>query len=275
MGTNNRGFTLLELLVTMGIMSMLGVAATSGYHALVRGMNERGIVASVSSALHSAQERAQVDRKRVAVYCYNRLLREPNRNADELGQVAGVLVAVHRIGRISGVRGPYLFDEFGDLDGNYEATADEADLQRDKGMRLYRIGNSSSARMEYSVVSTVTHVPGDGGGERIYLPSMDAETNHYASAFYNLNRSDYEVSGWKAGDGYGFEFIEMQLPEGFIFGRGVPTALGRVEFADGFSIDPDSEENVSIEIWSTAPDANGQPRAWKKVGKASSTKEEV
>ena len=71
-----RAFTLLELLTVVSIMALLGVASSSGYQAMVRGMRERGAVAGASAVLRGAKERACVDRVPTAVFCYNRMLRE-------------------------------------------------------------------------------------------------------------------------------------------------------------------------------------------------------
>ena len=111
-----KGFTLLELLVVVGIMGMLGVAAAGGYSALGRGMSERGAVASAASLLRAAKERAQVDRSPTVVYCYNRLVKEPT-GVDDNGVVVGVMTAVRRAGRITYTTGgDVLYDEFADLD---------------------------------------------------------------------------------------------------------------------------------------------------------------
>ena len=94
------GFTLIELLVVVGIMGMLGVAATGGYAALQRGMEERSAVAVAAALLRSAQERAHVDRLPTVVFCYNRLVKAPT-GEDENGVAVGVMTAIRRAGRLS------------------------------------------------------------------------------------------------------------------------------------------------------------------------------
>lgn len=260
------GFTLLELLVVMGIMGMLGVAATGGYHAMVRGMTERGAVASASGVLRAAKERAQVDRKHVVVFCYNRLLKAPNAAADESGVVAGVMTAVRSVGRISGVRGAFLYDEFGDLSITYETEESEGDLSKRKGIRLFKLDGTATA-MKYSVVADATYVDDT---QTVYLPSSGSMTNLFMAAFYNLNRSDNEPSAWKAGDAYGFEFTEIQLPLGFVFGGGIPSEVGKIDVSRVIDFDPDNDSNETEEIYSTKPGSNGMPQRWKKAGAASS-----
>ena len=83
-----KAFTLLELLVVVAIMAMLGVASSGGYNALVRGMKERGAVASASALLRSAKERALIDRVPTVVFCYNRMLREAGGTEDAAPEAA-------------------------------------------------------------------------------------------------------------------------------------------------------------------------------------------
>lgn len=261
-------FTLLELLVTMGIMSMLGIAATGGYHALVRGMTERGVTAAGSAVLRAARERAAIDRSNVAVFCYNRLLRAPNVQADEPGVAVGVITAVRRVGRLSGVSGNFLYDEFADLEQTYETEDSAADLGKRKGMRLYKFTNAEMSRMEYSIVADATYLDENSN---VYLPSEDKSTNSWMGAFYNLKQSDYEPSQWKAGDAYGMAFLEVQLPEGYIFGQSIPSEVGRIEIYDKPIIfNPRVESVKTADIWLSKPDASGQPKAWKKIGIAKS-----
>ena len=251
----------------MGIMSMLGVAATGGYHALVRGMTERGVTAAGSAVLRAARERAAVDRGNVAVFCYSRLLRAPNVQADEPGVAVGVMTAVRRIGRLSGVSGRFLYDEFADLEQTYETEDDETDLGKRKGMRLYKFMNAKITQMEYSIVADATYLDEDSN---IYIPSDGQSTNSWMGAFYNLKQSDHEPSGWKAGDGYGTAFLEVQLPEGYIFGSTVPASVGRIEIEKVITFDPRMETVETVDVWATKPDASGAPKAWKKIGSAKS-----
>ena len=121
---------MIELLTVMAIMAMLGVAASSGYASLQRGMRERAAVAGASALLKAAKERAAVDRVPTAVFCYNRLLKDASAEQDGNAVVVGVMTAIRRTGRISYIRGKYLYDEFGDLDLTYEALSSDESATR-------------------------------------------------------------------------------------------------------------------------------------------------
>lgn len=268
------GFTLLELLVVVGIMGMLGVAATSGYSALQRGMTERGAVAVAASVLRTAQERAHVDRMPTAVYCYNRLLRQAS-GSDENGVVVGVMVAVRRSGRLSYVKGNLLYDEFADLDRTYDAVEDENDAKKGGGFRLFRFNGTESGggRMEYSIVSD--QIVRDTSSERVTLFSGAGRTggrqvNLLSSAFLDLGTGRIKASDWNVGDGYGFVFNETQLPEGFIFGQSVPTSAGSISTPKVIVFDPDSDTEETVDVWRTRPGASGNPETVNKAGTASS-----
>ena len=249
--------------MTVGIMAMLGIAASSGYHAVTRGMTERGVCASAAATLRAAKERAQIDRRHVAVFCYNRLLSEPSDNGMEAGAVVGVMTAVRRIGRISAVAGDFLYDEFADLEHCYECK-DESELQKRGGVRLFKINNDVN-RMEYSLVADASYLDRT---TQIYMPSSGLTTNVWAGAYYDLGDSDHSAS-WKVGDGYGIEFLEIQLPAGYIFGTEVPSSLGSISSPTVINFDPTRDQNDSVDIYSTKPDDSGWPKAsGSKIGSA-------
>ena len=265
-----KGFTLIELLVVMAIMAMLGVAATGGYNALVRGMNERSAVAAASALLRSAKERATVDRVPTAVFCYNKLIKDTSGAEDENAVVVGVMTAVRRAGRITTVASPFLYDEFGDLDQTYESTDDVSELQKRRGMKLYRFPPKTGGAMQYSIVADAVYKEDRDSRLSAYLFSIGYETNVVGSAFYNLNKSSHEPSGWKAGTPYAFEIGELQLPYGFIFGTSIPSDVSSISTPTVIYFDPEDDRDETIEVNSTKPNASGMPELWRKAGTASS-----
>lgn len=270
MNSPNRGFSLVELLVAMGIMGMLAVAASSGYHAVVRGMTERGVTTAVSSAMRSAHERAQIDRVSTAIYCYNRMLNkvDDEHRYEKVSTVVGVLVAVRRSGRITAKVGDMLYDEFADLDRSYKSNSDTSDIKKRAGIRLYKF-NGDAAKMQYSLVSDIAYL---NKSTRVYLPSLEMTTNLWAAAFQV--KTDVSVPNsptWKVADGYGFEFMEMQLPNGFIFGTDIPQDESRISILDTVLFEPVQPGNrgtsQTIKISRLEMDASGNPRA-RPVGTA-------
>ena len=273
--TMRKGFTLIELLVVMAIMAMLGVAATGGYNALVRGMNERSAVAAASALLRSAKERAAVDRVPTAVFCYNKLVKDTSGAEDENAVVVGVMTAVRRSGRITLNANPLLYDEFGDLDQTYESTDDESELQKRRGMKLYRFPPKSGGAMQYSIVADAVYKRDRDPKLLNYLFSIGDTTNVVGSAFYNLNKSSHEPSGWKAGTPYAFEIGELQLPYGFIFGTSIPSDISSISTPTVIYFDPTEDQTPTIDVYSTKPNSSGMPERWRKAGTASADEDKT
>lgn len=287
-----RAFTLMELMVVVGIMAFLGLAATNGYNALQRGIAERGAVDAASALLKAAKERAMVDRVPTAVFCYNRMVREAT--DDENAVVVGEAVAIRRAGRITRVQGNYLYDEFGDLDRSYDrlTAGQQSDLQNRKGMRLWRFDDREMNQMQYSVVADAVldddDVPGvsftswssqlgeddntqSGNNSTIAQELKSGTLKIRVCAFYNLGKSDHEPPSWQVGNGYGFEFQKLRLPNGFIFGNAVPSRVGDIVQADAFLFDPANfSANETIDVWACITGASGVPQAHHKAGTASS-----
>jgi prepilin-type N-terminal cleavage/methylation domain-containing protein len=267
-----KAFTLVELLVVVGIMGLLGTLSVGGYRAMQRGMAERGVMQNVNYFVKAAYQRAQIDRQPTVVYFWNETLREATDYESEI--VVGKAVAVRRNGRITKIDGQFLYDEFADLNMTYQ-TSDEESGSSDKAnsMFLYpvdRLSNLAGGSVLRSVV--------DGKVHKKELTPL------YLSQGQNLSITDESESGrikayafkifdqggvtWQAGMAYGFEFARIELPHNFIFGSSYSTSkenpvkdIGSLVFDVGYNagdgVSGGTMGSYSIQISSLRPNASG------------------
>lgn len=209
-----RGFTLMELLVVIGIMGMMGAITVSGYRQMKRGMEERSVMQNANQFIRSAYQRAQIDRQPVAVFFWNETLREKSSETTEI--VVGKAVAVRRAGRLTKVTGNYLCDEFGDLKFNSKVLDEDEEgsslpsTSDGAGVNFYQLNGNEGNNAAKSVVYETTRL--DTTTEVLLLGGT-ADIECYA---YELKDSGGLT--WRVGDAYGFEFSEITLPHGYIFG---------------------------------------------------------
>ncbi len=233
---HTRAFTLVELLVTMGLMAMLATIAIAGYYGAVRGMTERGAKQDVASLVRLAQQRALVDEVPTAVFLMNQKLRDDNLDTGEAERIVGLAVAVRMAGRISMIKNDVLIDEYSDWRNSFPETGTSS--ARGTRMRLYRlvdVGSGSSQDSScYSVVDD--HVtPVELDAEELLMASIS--TNNLV--VYGFKKRSGGSAAWKVGDPYGFEIATVQLPAGYIFEGGRPSQVGDVLPAKHFFFFPD------------------------------------
>ena len=215
-----RGFTLIELLVVIGIMGLLGSTAVGGYRAMVRGMEERGVMQNVNAFVRTAYQRAQIDRQPTIVYFWNETL--VSKTADKFETVVGRAVAVRRCGRISRRDGSVLVDEFADLDKTYMTEDEQEDSGNNggsnaAGMELYAVDDLTAGGMKRSIVRPLIARSEDQvqflGG-----PKTDESDEAGVIPAYGFVLENENGVSWKQGMAYGFEFLRLDLPPGYIFG---------------------------------------------------------
>lgn len=228
-----KAFTLIELLLVVGIMGLLGTMSVGGYRAMQRGMEERGVMQSVNSFMRTAYQRAQIDRQPVAVFFWNETVRAASDTENEI--VAGHAVAVRRYGRFSAVRQNTLIDEFADLNLAYQTQADEEGASSsgssEAAMFIYPMelsavqgGGSSLPRtlvegkvydmtesIEFFLKNADEALEGEDGDENPSYNSLKVPS-------YGFRIVDRGGVNWKAGMAYGMEFIHLELPRNYIFG---------------------------------------------------------
>lgn len=213
----------------MGIMGMMAVMSVGGYRAMRRGMQEKAVMTNVNQFIRAAYQRAQIDRQPVAVYLWNETLRVSSDDAGNVDVVVGKAVAVRRSGRISGVQGSYLIDEFGDLRfSRLISEDDDEDVNEASksggGMFLYRLnGGEGNVRESRSrIAETTTAKPFTG--EPLLAWSGNGTQENAALKAGEIEAYAYEVldgsqGKWNVGDAYGFEFADITLPHGYLFGQ--------------------------------------------------------
>ena len=221
-----KAFTLVELLVVVGIMGLLGTVSVGGYRAMQRGMADKGVMENVNSLVRAAYQRAQIDRQPTAIYFWNETIRESSDTENEI--VVGKAVAIRRYGRITQVRSPYLYDEFADLHLTYQTDDEEDGNSDDNTMFLYPIDNladiESSAALRRSTVSgkvfrrtmTPLYLSTENG-------TMEGSSGNGEIETYAFQLVDEGGVQWKAGMAYGFEFARIELPHNYIFGSSYST----------------------------------------------------
>ena len=272
-----RAFTLVELLVVMGIIAVMATMSIGSYFAVVRGMTDRGAISAATSVISLAHERACIDLSPTVVYFYNERIRDADKEAGIDAVYAGVAVAVRRAGRISRVNGDRLNDEYADLDRTY-GVMDNPNSPKCETSRLYRFNFS---KMEYS--SVYSEAVEDEVGNEKYLIEQPVDRN-----FKKLNGDNERVNvlpvgsflrkdgfnSWKAGDAYGYEFARVRLPENYIFGAqgDLPTSSDPTKsLSTTVKCLPDSMASSLESIRISALRPNG----WKEVGNTKSEMKDI
>lgn len=263
-------FTLLELLVVIGIMGFLGTISVGGYRAMQRGMEERGVMQNVNAFVEAAYERAQIDRQPTAIYFWNETLRAASDDETEI--VVGKAVAVRRQGRLSGVSGTKLIDEFADLNLVYKTGGDDDSSEgsdaadKENTMYLYCLDNNKCKR---SIVSNKVKPyelnPWYAQGRPTDSAGSDSAGKIKVWGFEKVGDDDPVT--WKAGSAYGFEFAELTLPANYIFessySQNVDTPVqkaGSMTFGVGRNDGDktaDAQVNGSITVYALRPTSSG------------------
>ncbi|MBQ5531440.1 MAG: type II secretion system protein [Kiritimatiellae bacterium] len=253
-----KAFTLVELLVVVGIMGFMGAMSVGGYRAMRRGMEERSVLQNANQFFRTAYQRAVIDRVPVYVFTWNETLGDPGTGS--AAAVVGKAVAVRIGGRITRVNGARIYDEFGDL--QFDCSSRENDGDSDSAgtgasnvKAIYRISGSSANASDCRsfILQDSSNNTGGRESERI---SADEDVK-YAEPFYFWTvKSGF--NGWKVGDAYGFEFASLVLPRGYIFGntysRQKSSPVGGWK---AFALAPDKSVSGLGAVYGLRPGSNG------------------
>ena len=265
-----RAFTLVELLVVVGIMAAMATMSIGSYFAVVRGMADRGALAAATSVISLAQERARIDLAPTVVYFYNELVQNKDESKGTELVVAGVAVAIRRAGRLTRVTGNYLGDEFADLDITYGLSEGSGSLRGDT-FRLYKFDFSG---MKYS--SVYSEVVEDSIDNESYLVERPVDRGFRKASGDNEDPNEIisyafvQKDGnatWQVGDAYGYEFARIRLPDNYIFGGSsdVPSQSQPIKnVSTVIKCYPDSNASSLDSVRVTAR----RPSGWVSVGES-------
>jgi prepilin-type N-terminal cleavage/methylation domain-containing protein len=208
------GFSLMELLIVIGMMALLGSIAIGGYRAVVRGMEDRTAVSAASSIIRTASKRAQIDRKITAVKYWNETVADESETGNCV--VQGKAVAIRWSGRITRKSGNLLIDEFGDLELSYPTN------------NVENASASSAERImyfmpQYGKIESVAVKEGvqEETAPDVLLTSDGRSRDIRAFGFVAVG----DASQVKVGTAYGMEFSSLTLPKGYIFGKDFSTKV--------------------------------------------------
>ena len=260
-------FTLVELLVVIGLMAVLATISVAGYSAASRGMADRGVIQTTVSILRVAQQTCQIDRVPTKVMFFNQRLFDDN-DPDTPPLFQGTAIAIKQAGRISlPVMNKLLIDEFADWNQSYPKS-----------------GSASSPDMRIFQMKS-----GGGGGGindcstlvRPYVSSYELHDDFMIQAGVTFEQwcvahghtDNDKVWGflmkggkqeWDVGDAYGVEIARIDLPKGYIFGTSAPSGNGLKDASDAevhFEASGASAAGgVSVSVSGVRPAKNGKYR---------------
>ena len=295
-------FTLVELLVVIGIMAVLATISVAGYSAASRGMADRGVIQSTVSILRIAQQTCEIDRVPTKVLFFNQRLNDGS-NEDGSTLYQGTAIAIKQAGRITinpSQVNNLLVDEFADWHQSYPMSGSA----NAPPMRFFRMraGEDESTDIDGCSVMVKPYVKPFQLKE--YMIGSDVTINVWsdkhnrtanknrpkgAPSSYVGNGNDYvwgfeggssgsagdlTTGSFKAGDPYGIEIARIDLTRGYIFGTSAPTSdkltaatIKEIHF-DPEDFKPQMKGNVTVSAM--RPSSGGAFRP-KQVGSVTST----
>lgn len=250
------GFSLVELIVVIGLMALLSTISIGGYFAASRGMTARGVVQDTASIIRQAMQTCLIDQVPTAVLFCNR---RQNTKAKD-GEAYGTAIAIKMAGRISyiattgcktaygeSVGGGLLVDEFADWNQSYPM--DASDSEKQHAVRLYRMSNLSDlkrgvkrcsslmcawvgyvqleseymigAKMRVEDFCNTFKLDTAGNRKRAGIGYDNGNDCRWGLPFHPGNNG-LNRGSWHVGDAYGVEIATLDLPKNYIFGTSVP-----------------------------------------------------
>ena len=286
-------FTLVELLVVIGLMAVLATISVTGYSAASRGMSDRGAIQNTVSTLRIARQTCQIERVPTKVLFFNQRLTE-DASEDDATLYQGTMIAIKQAGRITippNATGGLLIDEFADWHQSYPMSNSDRDSSA-PGMRIFRMRSDDESKgiedCSTMVQPCVFHFELDD-----YMIQAGMTINSWCDAHnrtakrnrpqgapnsYVGNGNNYvwgfkeskstsggrlrvKDSDWMVGDAYGIELARLDLPKGYIFGNSAPTGNKLVAASvKAVHFDPDDDPpkmSTSVPVYAMRPGGKG------------------
>lgn len=201
------GFTLIELMVVMGLMILISSIVVSGTFGMTRSSSHRVAENIVYNALQAARQQACTDGKRVVVAFVNDRGGAADANALSIIEAAGTIT--------EDVSGKYIQDRCANLVKYTGARENEDESTNADTVWNLRTGASFSGftiKRDKDITYKTETLPG-GNGKYSYTVTQITP------------KSGLDKTFWSRGDPYGFQITQSQtLPRGFKIGFGSPGA---------------------------------------------------
>ena len=226
-------FTLVELLVVIGIMAVLATISVAGYSAASRGMANRGAYQSVSTVLRIAKQSCEIDRVPTTVFFFNRRFSSDVKDEDAT-LYQGTAIAAKQVGRITIPDSEKVIDEFADWHQSSEML-EEGILNQIKSQskRIFRMRNKDLGE---NVDTCSMEVKPFAASYKVqdFMIQSDKTIEQWSSEHklannckvWGLKASEdnkgLSASAWEVGDPYGEEIAHVDLPKGYVFGKSLP-----------------------------------------------------
>lgn len=183
----NGGFTLVELLVVVGLMVLVTSIVTTGAFGLSRGASFTSSKSTVSSMLEYARQKACIDGKDVVVCFYE--YERPGGNYYSMG-------LFQRAGVVTRIAGNTIADRYNTFSSDVE-NHEICNIGNGKVAKVVSYNNNSSREVPLSWLK-------DSGGNQVKVT--------YSEAQFTLS----SAQGFREGDGYGFALSDRKdFPKGF------------------------------------------------------------